>query len=177
MLPRGGKYHTTLGLTGGRDLDLASTNLEAVAKLPPDLPAAVFLHGLEPAGDGKHRISGIEFSAKAQEGLGHPGVEDEVTLAARRGMKRWDRSCSRWFRRLGRGPGKGQDAGRRPCWKKDIQALPRPKYRSLCRPNRLMKLSIETPWRCSGERSRSLETRRKRDQGPGARRRLVPVTR
>jgi TRAP-type transport system periplasmic protein len=66
------KYHTNLGLTGGGAW--TCYNLDAVGKLPPDLQQ-LFLRGLEPAAMQNAKISGIEFSAKAQDAYKAAGVE------------------------------------------------------------------------------------------------------
>lgn len=130
------KHHTTLGLSGGGAW--TCYNLDAVAKLPPDLQR-LFLRGLEPAAMQNAKISGIEFSVKAQEAYKAAGVE-MITLAPaelKRFKDRLQPVVDAWAEDL--------EKDRIPAKSllKDIQALS-VKYQAMT-PAELMKLSIETP--------------------------------
>ncbi|RYF35462.1 MAG: hypothetical protein EOO26_00755 [Comamonadaceae bacterium] len=130
------KHHTTLGLSGGGAW--TCYNLDAVAKLPPDLQR-LFLRGLEPAAMQNAKISGIEFSVKAQEAYKAAGVE-MITLAPaelKRFKDRLQPVVDAWAEDL--------EKDRIPAKSllKDIQALS-VKYQAMT-PAELMKLSIENP--------------------------------
>ena len=130
------KYHTTLGLTGGGAW--TCTNPEAIAKLPPDLQQ-LLLRGMEPFAMQGAKVSGIEFSAKAQEAYKAAGVE-MITLPPaelKRFKDKLQPVVDAWADDL------EKDKIPAKALLKDIQTLSA-KYQGLS-PDQLMKLSIETP--------------------------------
>ena len=130
------KHHTALGLTGGGAW--TCYNAEAVAKLPPDLKQ-LFLRGLEPSAMQNAKVSGIEFSAKAQEAYKAAGVE-MITLAPaelKRFKEKLQPVVDAWAEDL------EKDKVPAKALLKDIQALST-KYESMS-PAELMKLAIENP--------------------------------
>jgi len=130
------KHHTALGLTGGGAW--TCYNAEAVAKLPPDLKQ-LFLRGLEPSAMQNAKVSGIEFSAKAQEAYKAAGVE-MITLAPaelKRFKEKLQPVVDAWAEDL------EKDKMPAKALLKDIQALST-KYESMS-PAELMKLAIENP--------------------------------
>ncbi len=130
------KHHTTLGLSGGGAW--TCYNLDAIAKLPPDLQR-LFLRGLEPAAMQNAKISGIEFSVKAQEAYKAAGVE-MITLTPaelKRFKDRLQPVVDAWAEDL------EKDKIPAKSLLKDIQALSA-KYQAMT-PAELMKLSIENP--------------------------------
>ena len=130
------KYHTTLGLTGGGAW--TCTNPEAIAKLPPDLQQ-LLLRGMEPFAMQGAKVSGIEFSAKAQEAYKAAGVE-MITLPPAE-LKRFKDKLQPVVDAWADDPEKDKIPVK--ALLKDIQTLSA-KYQGLS-PDQLMKLSIETP--------------------------------
>ena len=130
------KFHTALGLTGGGAW--TCYNVDAVAKLPADL-RQLFLRGLEPSAMQNAKISGVEFSVKAQEAYKAAGVE-MITLAPaelKRVKDKLQPVVDAWADEL------EKDKLPAKALLKDIQTLA-DKYQGLS-PAELMKLSIESP--------------------------------
>ena len=130
------KYHTALGLTGGGAW--TCYNPDAVAKLPPDLQQ-LFLRGLEPFAMQNTKISGVDFSIKAQEAYKAAGVELIVLAPAelKRFKDKLQPVVDAWAEDL------EKDKLPARALLKDIQALSA-KYQPMS-PAELMKLSIENP--------------------------------
>lgn len=130
------KYHTTLGLTGGGAWTCYNT--DAVAKLPPDLQQ-LFLRGLEPFAMEDAKISGIDFSIKAQEAYKAAGVEMIVLTPAelKRFKDKLQPIVDAWAEDL------EKDKLPAKALLSDIQALSA-KYQAMS-PAELMKLSIDNP--------------------------------
>lgn len=130
------KYHTTLGLTGGGAWTCYNT--DAVAKLPRDLQQ-LFLRGLEPFAMENAKISGIDFSIKAQEAYKAAGVEMIVLAPAelKRFKDKLQPVVDAWAEDLEKHklPAKALLS--------DIQTLSA-KYQDMS-PTELMKLSIDNP--------------------------------
>lgn len=130
------KYHTALGLTGGGAWTCYNT--EAVAKLPPDLQQ-LFLRGLEPFAMENTKISGVDFSIKAQEAYKAAGVEMIVLAPAE--LKRFKDKLApvvdAWAEDL------EKDKLPAKALLSDIQTLSA-KYQAMS-PAELMKLSIDNP--------------------------------
>ncbi len=130
------KYHTALGLTGGGAWTCYNT--DAVAKLPADLKG-LFLRGLEPIAMESAKISGIEYSAKAQDAYKAAGVE-MIKLAPaelKRFKDKLQPVVDAWADDL------EKDKIPAKALLKDIQALSA-KYEAMS-PTELMRLSIESP--------------------------------